>query len=82
MARWHSLKVSACELRVEASLFTGQMFGWKRHDGHFIGVLGREVLGLKECADDVEGCSYTNPRTAQPKIKGKLAVVISRVRPI
>eukprot|EP00729_Bicosta_minor_P013804 gene13804-22481_t len=31
------------------------MFGWKRHDGHFIGVLGREVLGLKECADDVEG---------------------------
>ena len=81
-ARWHCLKVPAAELRVEASLFTGQMFGWKRHDGHYVGVLGREVLGLKDCANDTEVCCYTTPAATQPKLKGLVSDMFQLTVPL
>lgn len=52
--QWHSLGVSAAELRCAVTLTNGQCFAWRKHPSRleWTGVVGQLVLSLRESEDD------------------------------
>jgi len=74
---WHRLGCGLSELRLEATLANGQAFNWASLGGEaggpWVGVVGAQVIMLKETEADIEFCCPSAPEQSPETLRADLS---------